>query len=92
MYKYGKFAKYLTNFANKETHSVLYVRDFINVLLDYGRKESNRNEGINKQLQRVISIADENVDKCLNGRGKDMLLRRMDEVDCLGTCISVIRK
>ena len=30
--------------------------------------------------------------KCLNGRGKDMLLRRMDEVDCLGTCISVIRK
>ena len=30
--------------------------------------------------------------KCLNGRGEDMLLRRMDEMDCLGTCISVIRK
>nr|WP_296195007.1 helix-turn-helix transcriptional regulator [uncultured Anaerobutyricum sp.] len=30
--------------------------------------------------------------KCLNGRGEDILLRRMDEVDCLGTCISVIRR
>lgn len=30
--------------------------------------------------------------KCLNGRGEDMLLRRMDEMDCLGTCISVIRR
>lgn len=30
--------------------------------------------------------------KCLNGRGEDMLLHRMDEVDCLGTCISVIRR
>lgn len=30
--------------------------------------------------------------KCLNGRGEDMLMRRMDEIDCLGTCISVIRK
>lgn len=30
--------------------------------------------------------------KCLNGRGEDMMLRRMDEMDCLGTCISVIRK
>ena len=30
--------------------------------------------------------------KCLNGRGEDMLLRRMDEIDCLGTCISVIRR
>ena len=49
LYKYGKFAKYLTNFANKETHSVLYVRDFINVLLDYGRKESNRKEGSCKE-------------------------------------------
>ncbi len=29
--------------------------------------------------------------KCLNGRGEDILLRRMDEMDCLGTCISVIR-
>lgn len=30
--------------------------------------------------------------KCLNGRGEDMILRRMDEIDCLGTCISVIRR
>lgn len=30
--------------------------------------------------------------KCLNGRGEDIMLRRMDEVDCLGTCISVIRR
>lgn len=30
--------------------------------------------------------------KCLNGRGEDMILRRMDEMDCLGTCISVIRR
>ena len=30
--------------------------------------------------------------ECLNGRGEDMYLRRMDEIDCLGTCISVIRK
>lgn len=29
--------------------------------------------------------------KCLHGRGKDMLLSRMDQVDCLGTCIGVIR-
>lgn len=29
--------------------------------------------------------------KCLNGRGKDMMLSRMDEVDCIGTCIGVIR-
>ena len=30
--------------------------------------------------------------KCLNGRGEDIFLRRMDEMNCLGTCISVIRK
>lgn len=29
--------------------------------------------------------------KCLNGRGQDMLLSRMDEVECIGTCIGVVR-
>ena len=30
--------------------------------------------------------------ECLNGRGKDIILHRMDEMDCMGTCISVIRR
>ena len=32
----------------------------------------NRNEGINKQLQRVISIADENVDKGIKVRERQI--------------------
>lgn len=42
LYKYGKFAKYLTNFANKETHSVLYVRDFINVFIRLWQKRKQQ--------------------------------------------------
>ena len=30
--------------------------------------------------------------ECLNGRGKDIILHRMDEMDCMGTWISVIRR
>lgn len=29
--------------------------------------------------------------KSLNGRGFDILLRRMDEIDCIGTCIGIVR-
>lgn len=42
LYEYGKFAKYLTNFANKETHSVLYVRDFINVFIRLWQKRKQQ--------------------------------------------------
>ena len=30
--------------------------------------------------------------KCLNRLGKDFKLKRMDEVECLGTCIGVVRQ
>lgn len=30
--------------------------------------------------------------ECLNGRGEDMVLQRMNEVECIGTCIGLIRE
>lgn len=30
--------------------------------------------------------------KCLNGRGEDMILQRMSEMECIGTCIGLIRE
>lgn len=29
--------------------------------------------------------------KCLNGHGKDIHLKRMDEMECIGTCVGVMR-
>ena len=42
-------------------------------------------------LRKFLEEEDGYCLKSLNGRGYDILLRRMDEVDCLGTCIGIIR-
>ena len=42
-------------------------------------------------LRKFIEEEDGYCLKSLNGRGFDILLRRMDEVDCIGTCIGIVR-
>lgn len=42
-------------------------------------------------LRKFIEEEDGYCLKSLNGRGFDILLRRMDEVDCIGTCVGIVR-
>ena len=42
-------------------------------------------------LRKFIEEEDGYCLKSLNGRDFDILLRRMDEVDCIGTCIGIVR-
>lgn len=49
-------------------------------------------DGIKAYFRLFERDGDKYILKCLNGRGKDIFLNRMDEMDCIGTCISVVRK
>lgn len=42
-------------------------------------------------FRRFIDNNGSYVLKCLNGIGRDMILKRMDEMECIGTCVGVIR-